>query len=102
MVRKFSAEVSIRPFAIRLNSMNGTNTFNLEETCHESRSIVHWDRRLNATWSEWLSRSPASSAPPSDPRQPSASALAMLFSEVEQTNRAANAHFATLSENHWS
>ncbi len=30
------------------------------------------------------------------------SALAILFSEVEQTNKAANAHVATLSENHWS
>ena len=30
------------------------------------------------------------------------SALAMLFSEVEQTNRAASAHFAAVSENHWS
>jgi hypothetical protein len=30
------------------------------------------------------------------------SALAILFSEVEQTNRVANSHFATVSENHWS
>jgi hypothetical protein len=30
------------------------------------------------------------------------SALAVLFSEVEQTNRAAHAHVATFSENHWS
>ena len=30
------------------------------------------------------------------------SALAMLFSEVEQTNRAASEHFAAVSENHWS
>jgi hypothetical protein len=30
------------------------------------------------------------------------SALAVLFSEVEQTNRAASAHVATFSENHWS
>jgi hypothetical protein len=36
------------------------------------------------------------------PRAALASALAMLFSEVEQTNRAAKAHFATISENHWS
>ena len=33
------------------------------------------------------------------PRAALMSALAMLFSEVEQTNRAANAHFATVSEN---
>jgi hypothetical protein len=36
------------------------------------------------------------------PRAALASALAILFSEVEQTNKAANAHFATISENHWS
>jgi hypothetical protein len=36
------------------------------------------------------------------PRAALASALAILFSEVEQTNRAASAHFATISENHWS
>jgi hypothetical protein len=36
------------------------------------------------------------------PRAALASALAILFSEVEQTNRAANAHFATISENQWS
>jgi hypothetical protein len=30
------------------------------------------------------------------------SALAVLFSEVDQTYRAANAHIATFSENHWS
>ena len=30
------------------------------------------------------------------------SALAILFNEVEQTNRAAKSHFATVSENHWS
>ena len=36
------------------------------------------------------------------PRAALASALAILFSEVEQTNRAANAHFANISENHWS
>jgi hypothetical protein len=29
------------------------------------------------------------------------SALAALFSEVDQTYRAANAHIATFSENHW-
>jgi hypothetical protein len=36
------------------------------------------------------------------PRAALATALAILFSEVEQTNRAANAHFATISENQWS
>ena len=36
------------------------------------------------------------------PRAALASALAILFSEVEQTNRAASAHFATISENQWS
>jgi hypothetical protein len=36
------------------------------------------------------------------PRAALASALAILFNEVEQTNRAANAHFATISENQWS
>ena len=36
------------------------------------------------------------------PRAALASALAMLLSEVEQTNRAAKTHFATISENHWS
>jgi hypothetical protein len=30
------------------------------------------------------------------------SALVVLFSQVEQTNREANAHVATFSENHWS
>ncbi len=30
------------------------------------------------------------------------SALAILFNEVEQTNRAAKSHFATVSENQWS
>jgi hypothetical protein len=29
-------------------------------------------------------------------------ALAILFSEVEQTNRAASALFTTISESHWS
>jgi hypothetical protein len=36
------------------------------------------------------------------PRAALMSALAILLSEVEQTNRAASAHFATISENHWS
>ncbi len=36
------------------------------------------------------------------PRAALASALRLLCSEVEQTNIAANAHFAILSENHWS
>jgi hypothetical protein len=39
------------------------------------------------------------------PDQPSAaliSALAVLFSEVDQTYRAANAHIVTFSENPWS
>ena len=36
------------------------------------------------------------------PKAALASALAILFSEVEQTNRAASAHFAAISENHWS
>jgi hypothetical protein len=36
------------------------------------------------------------------PRAALASALAILLNEVEQTNRAASAHFATISENHWS
>jgi hypothetical protein len=31
-----------------------------------------------------------------------ASALAILKSEVEETNRAARVHFAAISENHWS
>jgi hypothetical protein len=30
------------------------------------------------------------------------SALAILFDEVEQTNRAAKSHYATVLENHWS
>ena len=34
------------------------------------------------------------------PRTALISALAVLFSEVEQTNRAANAHVDTYSENH--
>jgi hypothetical protein len=36
------------------------------------------------------------------PRAALASALAILFSEVEQTNRAARGHFAAISEAHWS
>ncbi len=36
------------------------------------------------------------------PRATLISALAILFNEVEQTNRAANSHYATVSENHWS
>jgi hypothetical protein len=36
------------------------------------------------------------------PKAALASALAILFSELEQTNSAANAHVAVLSENHWS
>jgi hypothetical protein len=36
------------------------------------------------------------------PKAALASALAILFNEVEQTNRAASAHFAAISENHWS
>jgi hypothetical protein len=36
------------------------------------------------------------------PRAALLRALAILFDEVEQTNRAANSHFATVSENHWS
>jgi hypothetical protein len=36
------------------------------------------------------------------PRAALASALAILFTEVEQTNKAANAHFAAISENHGS
>ena len=36
------------------------------------------------------------------PRAALMSALALLFSEVEQTNTAANAHFANFSENQWS
>ena len=36
------------------------------------------------------------------PRAALLSAVAILFSEVEQTNQAALAHFATVSENHWS
>lgn len=34
------------------------------------------------------------------PRRALASALAVLFSEVEQTNRAAIAHFGAFAENH--
>ncbi len=36
------------------------------------------------------------------PRAALMSALAMLFNEVEQTNRAAQSHYATVSENQWS
>jgi hypothetical protein len=36
------------------------------------------------------------------PRAALASALAILMSEIEQTNRAARGHFAAISENHWS
>jgi hypothetical protein len=36
------------------------------------------------------------------PRAALASALAILFSEVEQTNQAARGHFAAISESQWS
>ena len=36
------------------------------------------------------------------PRAALLSALAILFTEVEQTNRAAITHFAAVSENRWS
>jgi hypothetical protein len=36
------------------------------------------------------------------PRAALISAMALLCSEVEQTNKAARSHFATVSENLWS
>jgi hypothetical protein len=39
---------------------------------------------------------------PDQPRAALASALAALFSEVEQTNRAAIAHCGAFAENAWS
>jgi hypothetical protein len=96
-VKKISTKVSIRPIAERLTGENR------EPTLLRSHVMIKINRGLGLATERDLERviEPLASfiCATDRPRAALISALAMLCSEVEQTNRAALSHFATVSEN---
>jgi hypothetical protein len=96
--KKFSTKVSIRPVAKRLTHENR------QPTSLRRPVMIKINRALGLPTERDLVRvvEPLASFICATDRPGAAlrSALAILVSEVEQTNQAAISHFAILSENH--